>query len=180
MGEPSTSLLIAVADAGPLIRLEEIGQLPLMTLFDKLLLPDAVWDEAVVNGSVPRAGLEQLPCLARTSAVEAVESEVLRFIQANSLNDLHRGERESLFVCNQQSIPLLLTDDLAVRDAAKRLGLTPIGSLGVIVRAFRCGRLTKFAAEQCLRDLQSVSSLFVTPAIVEMAIEQLDRGPTQP
>ena len=177
MGEPRTSLLIAVADAGPLIHLEEIGQLPLMTLFDKLLLPDAVWDEAVVNGSVPRASLEQLPCLARTSAVE---SEVLRFIQANSLNDLHRGERESLFVCSQQSIPLLLTDDLAVRDAAKRLGLTPIGSLGVIVRAFRCGRLTKFAAEQCLRDLQSVSSLFVTPAIVEMAIEQLHRGPTQP
>jgi predicted nucleic acid-binding protein len=70
-------------------------------------------------------------------------------------------------------VTVLLTDDLAVREAAKRLRLTPVGSLGVIVRAYRVGQLSLADAERHLTDLYAVSSLFVTQAIVELAIEQL-------
>jgi predicted nucleic acid-binding protein len=60
-----------------------------------------------------------------------------------------------------------------VRDAAKDLGLTPIGSLGVVVRAYREGRISLADTERHISDLYTVSSLFVTRAIVELAIEQL-------
>ncbi len=70
-------------------------------------------------------------------------------------------------------VPILLTDDLAVRDAAKRLGLTPVGSLGVIVRAYRLGHIILTQAEHRIAALYDASSLFVTRAIVELAIEQL-------
>lgn len=40
-------LSIAVADAGPLIHLTEIGCLPLLRIFDALHIPDAVWSETV-------------------------------------------------------------------------------------------------------------------------------------
>jgi hypothetical protein len=45
--------------------------------------------------------------------------------------------------------------------------------LGVIVRAYRVGQLSLADAERHLTDLYAVSSLFVTRAIVELAIEQL-------
>jgi predicted nucleic acid-binding protein len=69
--------------------------------------------------------------------------------------------------------PVLLTDDLAVRDTARRFGLIPVGSLGVVVRAYRVGDISLEDAEQHLADLYDVNSLFVTRAIVDLAIEQL-------
>ena len=83
------------------------------------------------------------------------------------------GERESLYLCNQLDIPLLLTDDLAVREAARRLCVQPVGSLGIVVRGYKEGVLTYSEAEKSLIALYEESSLFVTQTIVEIAIEQL-------
>lgn len=71
---------------------------------------------------------------------------------------------------------VLIPDDLAVRQVAKALELTPIGSLGVIVKAHRSGRITRDEAQFHLRRLAVVSSLFVTPAIVDLAIDRLQGG----
>ena len=75
---------------------------------------------------------------------------------------------------SEEGVPFLLTDDLAVRRAAKRLGVRPVGSLGVIVRGYRLGRFSLREAKMHLRALQNVSSLFGTPEIVELAIRQLE------
>jgi len=70
-------------------------------------------------------------------------------------------------------IEVLLTDDLAARTAAQRLAIRPVGSLGVVVRAFREERLSHQEAESLLRRLHSGTSLFVTSALVEIAIQHL-------
>ena len=87
---------------------------------------------------------------------------------------MHLGEQESLYICWEEAIGLLLTDDLAVRTAATELDIRPVGSLGVIVRAYRIEALTLGEAKQTIRRLQDVSSLFVTNAIVEQAILLLE------
>jgi predicted nucleic acid-binding protein len=55
-------------------------------------------------------------------------------------------------LCSMLGVPVLLTDDLAARDAAKVLGLTPVGSLGIIARACQMGRITTDEAglRECL------------------------------
>jgi predicted nucleic acid-binding protein len=72
-------------------------------------------------------------------------------------------------------VPILLTDDLAVREAAKHLNLTPVGSLGIVARAYRLGYLSLSDAERHIANLYDVSSLFVTRTIVDLAIEQLHK-----
>lgn len=47
--------LIAVIDAGPLIHLAEIDGLNLLTIFETLHLPEAVWLETVVKPRVSAA-----------------------------------------------------------------------------------------------------------------------------
>jgi predicted nucleic acid-binding protein len=101
------------------------------------------------------------------------QAKVARFIHKNNLEDLHTGERECLYLCWQINVPILLTDDLAVREAAKGLNLVPVGSLGVVVRAYRLGRISLTEAERHINELYNTSSLFVARAIVELAIEQL-------
>ena len=83
------------------------------------------------------------------------------------------GEQECLCLCKEIDVQTVLTDDLAAREAAKRLELTPVGSLGIVVKAFDQGLISLAEAEQALGDLYDVSSLFVTRTIVEIAMEQV-------
>jgi hypothetical protein len=48
-----------------------------------------------------------------------------------------------------------------------------VGSLGVVVKAYRLERISQSDAERYISGLYDVSSLFVTREIVEQAIEQL-------
>jgi predicted nucleic acid-binding protein len=161
---------VAVADAGPLIHLTEIVNLPVLDFFQALHIPDAVWFETVGQGRVREAELLGLGNVHRHTPLQP---QVTQFVAENGLQTLHAGERECLHLCRQLGVSVLLTDDLAVREAARRMGLTPVGSLGVVVRASHLGRLSLADAERRIRDLYDVSTLFVTSAIVELAIEQL-------
>ena len=161
---------IAVADAGPLIHLTEIGCFPLLHIFDTLHIPDAVWAETVGQTRVAQDDILRLGTVRRHALPPA---EVEEFVQEKRFEDLHNGERECLYLCRRIGVSILLTDDLAVREAAKRLNLTPVGSLGIVARAYRLGHISLTDAKRHLTDLYDVSSLFVTRAIVELAIEQL-------
>lgn len=158
-----------VVDAGPLIHLTEINALHTLTVFSTLHLPDAVWAETVEQRRLSADSLAQF----QISRHALVPLEVTQFSQTNDLTALHLGEQECLRLCKRPSVPFLLTDDLAARDAAKRLGLKLVGSLGVIVRAFRQGFISLDEAERFLGELYSVSSPLVARDIVEIAIQQL-------
>lgn len=162
-----SEVLKAVADTGPLIHLAEIDCLPLLSIFSEVHVPDAVWREARTPATI-RAHLSKR---AIRHALDA--ADVQDFVSRYQLERLQAGECASLCLCRKLELSLVLTDDLAVREAAFRLGLTPVGSLGVIARAFLVGRLEREEAEARLEDLYSVSSLFVTRAIVDLAVERL-------
>lgn len=152
--------LAAVSDAGPLIHLAEIDSLELLAMFDTLLIPKAVYKE-VEAGGVPD-GLTDLSY----ELVEADESRV-------GAEELDAGERAAIAVAKEQRV-VLLTDDLAAREAAADAGIGVRGSLGVIALGYGRGWLDRDEAASRMRALQRETSLFVTDAIVERGIRMLD------
>lgn len=130
--------------------------------------PEEVWSEATAHGAPSEAELASLG-LGR----EPHPDDLDEFIHAERLGRLDRGEQECLRLCRRLDIGVLVTDDLSARDAAKRLHVTPVGSLGVVVRAYRQRRIALDEAEHCLLRLRDATSLYVTRAIVDLAIEQL-------
>jgi len=160
----------AVADSGPLIHLAEIGCLQLLSIFDILHVPHAVWLETVEQERLSERDLSAATNIQRYALPH---SEVDQFVEDNKITELHAGERECLFLCRTKSIAILLTDDMAVRDAAKRLDLIPVGSLGVIVKVYERGQISLEDAEDYIGNLYSISSLFVTRTIADLAIEKL-------
>jgi len=163
---------VAVTDAGPLIHLAEIGSLSLLCIFERLYIPQVVWSETIGQNRVAQADLSELSNIERQFSTQV---EVARFVQDNDLETLHGGECESLYVCQQTGVTVVLTDDLAVREAAKRLKLTPVGSLGVVVRAYQGGLISLEEAERHILGLHDISTLFVTRTIAELAIAELHR-----
>jgi predicted nucleic acid-binding protein len=129
----------AVVNTGPLLHLAEIDGLTLLQVFDLLHIPDAVWAEAMRQGRLAHAEVERLGNVQRATVLQA---EVTQFIREHRLEDLHLGECQCLYLCWHTSVSTFLTDDLDAREAAKGLNLTPVGSLGIVVRAYRQQRLS--------------------------------------
>ena len=152
--------LAAVSDAGPLIHLAEIDSLELLSTFDTLLVPETVCDE-VEAGSVP----DELADLSY-ELVEADESRV-------GAEELDAGERAAITVAEERGT-VLLTDDLAAREAASDADIEVRGSIGVIALGYGRGVLDRDEAASRMRALQRGTSLFVTDAVVERGIRMLD------
>jgi len=152
--------LAAVSDAGPLIHLAEIDSLELLSTFDTLLVPETVYKE-VDAGGVP-AGLGDL-------SYELVETDESRI----GAEKLDAGERAAIAVAEEREV-VLLTDDLAGRDAASDAGVEVHGSIGVIVLGYGRGLLDRDEAATRMRALQRETSLFVTEAVVGRGIRMLD------
>jgi hypothetical protein len=167
-------LKAAVVDAGPLIHLAEISCFRLLRAFGTLWVPHAVWLETAEQNRLSQNDLSEEPNILQYSAPQF---EVAQFVRENNLTELHAGERECLYLCREKGITTLLTDDLAVRDAAKRLSIVPVGSLGIVVMAYKRKDISLQHAERYIADLYDESSLFVTRDIADMAIEQLRTPP---
>ena len=77
----------AVADAGPLIHLHEVGQTDLLNLFEVLCIPDAVWAE-----SADKINISPLHFSNGRRHILAA-GDVNHFVQAHSLSNLHADSR---------------------------------------------------------------------------------------
>ncbi len=160
----------AVSDSGPLIHLSEIGCLPILSIFEALCIPQAVWLETVEQNRISQ---DQLFSQAHVQKFSIPPFEIDRFVKESNLTDLHVGEQQCLCLCRQKNISTLLTDDMAVRDAARLLSVIPVGSLGIIIAACKREIVSLKEAERHIADLYDVSSLFVTRDIVDLAIKEL-------
>lgn len=87
---------------------------------------------------------------------------------------LDPGETAALAVAIERDA-VLLTDDMAARDAAEEADVPVHGSLGVLALAHASGRLRHDEAADRMRALQRETSLFVSEAVVERGIALLDR-----
>ncbi|WP_082224628.1 nucleic acid-binding protein [Halolamina rubra] len=155
-------MIVAVADAGPIIHLAEVDAMALLDTVDELILPETVRSELRAGG-VPE-GFADL-----TVEAVSVDEAVLQ-----SRTDLDEGETAALTVARNRDA-VLLTDDLAAREAAKASDVEVHGSIGVVALAFGRERLREEQAVDLMRSLQTETSLFVTEAVVEHGIE-LIRG----
>ncbi|MBD3341169.1 MAG: hypothetical protein GF353_18835 [Candidatus Lokiarchaeota archaeon] len=162
--------VITVSDTGPLLHLTEIACGELLYLFEKIFISPVVAEEFNRHNKD-----KSLNVLAynniHTMAVDQLD--VQEFIADYELKDLHSGEVECLFICKKNSINLILTDDLAVRDIARKLEITAIGSLGVILRSYNNKFLNFHEAEKHILNLYEKSSLYVTKTIIDLVLEKL-------
>lgn len=152
--------IVAVSDTGPLIHLGEIHSLELIEAFDRLYIPETVYDE-LERGGVPD-GLEE-------RSFERIEPDELQ----PGTTELDPGERAAIAVASDREA-VLLTDDLSARDAAAEHDIDVHGSLGVIAIAHANDFVDRDEAADLMRALQRETSLFVTEAVVERAIRKLD------
>lgn len=119
-----------IADTGPLLSFARAGRLDLLRdVVSELIIPEAVYEEIVVQG----AGKPGAHDVQHASWItrDRVQDRAL----VDSLpGKLHYGEREALVLAKELD-GVLLVDEYAVRQEARRLGIAHMGSLRLLKEA---------------------------------------------
>ncbi len=152
----------AVSDSGPLTHLWQIGQWQAFRTFKALYVSAPVARELALH--VP---LMQMRALAGYElSIEAVsEQEIAVARQAlPAYLTLHEADLATLALARRQTPDLVLTDDLATRQAVEAQGQTPMGSVGVLLRAYKAGLLDRAALDQAIDNLFIHSTLYLSPS----------------
>jgi uncharacterized protein len=156
---------IIIADSSPLISLAIIEQLELLPqLYQRVLLPPAVWDEVTVQG----IGLPGANAVRKVTWLEIQTPEAALLKPLSILVD--RGEAEAIALA--QSIPesIVLLDDAQARRVAERLNVPRIGTLGILRRAKK-SRLV-MAVKPYIEELRS-QGIYIRQSLIDAVLQDL-------
>ena len=159
---------VVVADAGPIIHLDELSCLDILADFGKVIVPEAVWLEVQRHRPKTLESVDGLfsrqPALQPSQWVKAL----------TPLYTLHAGEQEALHLCVEFDNCLLLTDDTAARLAAKSLSIPAHGTLGLLIRAMRRQSRSKAEVLALMRDIPKQTTLHIRPALLAEVIAEVE------
>lgn len=129
-----------VANASPLIALSMIEEFDLLKgLFNRLYIPEAVYQEVVVKGK-ERPGSEQTENAIANKWIERVSVKD-RLAVMGMLSNLDEGEAESIILANELRADYILLDEEKGREIANSMGLSIIGTIGILSLAKKMGLL---------------------------------------
>jgi predicted nucleic acid-binding protein len=155
--------MIVVADTCPISYLILLGHLDLLHRFyERVVVPPAVWRELEDEGS---------PVIVRSQLLEApdwLEKRTPRQGLDPSLSFLDPGESEAIAVALELRADRVIIDETLGRQEARRLGLSVIGTLGVLRNAARANWLD---LPEVLSALQK-TSFHVAPELIRSLLEE--------
>ena len=166
-----------VSDSTPLIFLAKVGRLDLLKdVFEKVSIPEAVFNEAVTQGKAIQMSDASIIEAAvgrwiRVKRVEAgVESEY-SFLDDNMRLGL--GERGALKLCKQLNADYFMVDDREARRVSRILNIVPLGTCGVIVEACRQGFISGVEALEMLDTLVR-AGFRISATVYRRVLDELD------
>jgi predicted nucleic acid-binding protein len=149
----------AVADTGPLLHLAEIGQESQLNIFGQVIISKHIEAELKRRAVFDRVAA----ILGNHLVIESVtQPELDAQRMALSRFKIHQADLSVAALAMLLMPDVVLTDDLALRKGLESQGCLVVGSVGIPVRAFRAGRLTKGELQTCFERLFDGSSLYLS------------------
>jgi len=139
-----------VSNATPLIYLAKIGRIDLLRkVFGEVFIPEEVKVEVVDRG-------KQLGEMDAFVVEKAIEDGWLKVLRVEALEipiKLERGEVAVLSLAKKQGLGEVLVDEISARTAARLVGLTPRGTVYVLLKALEIKEISQSEFLDALSDL---------------------------
>ncbi len=144
--------MIVIADTTPIISLLKIERLSLLQqLFGEVFIPDAVYAELTSD----KRFTDEAYAVASASYMKPVSVSnpgavrILRMAEG-----LDQGESEAIVLTDELKADVLLMDEAKGRAVSGRMGITVMGTVGILVSAYEDGLITSEEARTCIDGLQ--------------------------
>jgi predicted nucleic acid-binding protein len=151
----------AVTDAGPPLHLSEIGQEVALTVFEWVTISPQVKQELMRAGVFDRVAAV-LGDRLRVERVSPSELDAQRAVLSRF--SVHPADLSVAALAARLSPDVVLTDDLNLRKGLEAQRRRMVGSVGILVRAFKVGRFTKRELLAHLDRLFDGSTLYLSKA----------------
>ena len=159
-----------ISNASALINLARIGKLDLLRqLYAEVTIPEAVWDEVVVQGA-GQPGADEVRTAPWIKTRTVTNRPLVRALR----QELDAGEAESIVLTLEVDAELLLMDERLGRENARHLELRYTGLIGVLVEAKHKGLIS--AIKPYLDELREVAGFRVSAALCRRVLR--DEGET--
>ena len=164
------SKIRVVCDAGPIIHLDELDCLDLLTDFQEILISDTIWKE--IKRYRP-LDLKRSDLSFTLSPVKYPISEILLTICR--IFSLDAGETEALAIMENNPNTVFLTDDASARLVAKQMGFKVHGTIGILVRSIRRGQMKPEEVISIIKKIPIKSTLHIKPSLIEEVIFRIKK-----
>ena len=157
--------MIVVSNTSPITNLVAVGQLDLLRqLYEKVLIPQAVYRELTSGGSTQ-------PGATEVQTLEWIETRAVanRALVTALQMELDEGEAEAIALAKELAADLLLLDERRGRVVAAHLDLRLIGLLGVLIEAKHKGCLP--LVKPVLDDLVAKAGFWVSQQLYARVLQ---------
>lgn len=157
--------MIVVSDTSPLRALAHLQRIDILaSLFGEVLVPPAV--EAEVREPIAAARGFDLTQVAFVRIQGPSDAALVQRIARE--HELDPGETEALALALEVSAEAVLIDESEGRSVARRLGLAPIGVLGILLRAKQLGLVAEI--RPMVLSLRDELRFFLSGALVDKVL----------
>lgn len=158
--------MIVVSNTSPLTSLAAIGHFELLRkLFGELHIADGVWEE-LNKGGLRHPGSFEVESASWIQRHEVRDQNLVVALR----RDLDKGEAETLALAIELKAGLVLLDEQEARHITIRLGLHPLGVLGVLLEAKRLGEIKEVGPR--LAALRDQAGFFIGERLYQQVLEQ--------
>ena len=161
----------AVANSSVLIALSTIGRLGLLSqrFPEGFLIPQSVWREVVEAGK-GQPGAAEVASASWITVGEVKDDNLASLL----FTELDKGEAESIVLCREQHAEAVLLDEKDARRVARRLGLTVLGTVGVLIWGKRAGLIANL--QERLDALRTEGKFRLSQSVYEQALRATSEG----
>ena len=160
--------MIVISDSSPLVSLSRIDRLELLPqLYERVLIPEAVWNEVVELGAGEPGAKE----VETAKWIERHQVENRGLVKALR-QELDAGESEAIALTLEVDGDVVLMDEKMGREVAHHFGVECTGTLGVLIEAKERGILE--TVRPCLDELTGVGDFRVSDRLYRRVLEEAD------
>ena len=139
-------MVLAVSDSDVLIHFAKLNQLKLFkNQFSTIYLSEIVYNETVSDG----IRLQKEDAFVIKKYIESEHIIKIKKVSQKEINDMikkhhiHKGEASIIALAKELKIAYCLTNEIKVRKIIKAEGLKAIGTLGILLRAYKMNTIDK-------------------------------------
>lgn len=144
--------MIIISDTTPIISLLKINRLDLLEkLFGEVLIPNAVYEELTAD----KRFIDEAKMVINVSYIKSVSvsnPEAVRILRMAT--GLDQGESEAIVLTDELKADILLMDEAKGRTISGQMGITIMGTIGLLISAYEDKLITSEEVRRCIDDLQ--------------------------
>jgi predicted nucleic acid-binding protein len=163
--------MIVISDTTPLISLMKIGQLDLVhRMIGEIQIPEAVFMELVSNRRFPEES-RQIRESSFIKTVKVADEDAVDRLSRSMGLDI--GESEAIILSDSMKANLLLMDEVRGRSVAQQMGIPLMGTVGVMIVAYKEGLLSKNEILTCI-DILKNSGRHISSKLYDQLMHKLE------